>query len=234
MALYGHVTRGLAKAGLPINEYWFSLVDSVIYSFHMPLFFFLSGLFFYDSLIKRGKTGLIFEKLITVIYPYILWSLLQGLCEVLLSKYTNGELRLDQVLSFAWEPRAQFWFLYALFLVFFLCSNIYLSVKHEYFLPLVVSFGVLFVFKEYLSLIRVTDYLLANTVFFAFGVWFNEVKSYFEARSSKLALILFPLFICGQYLFHSTFGLNYRVGGLPMLLLTIISIFFISIQVKLI
>ena len=46
LVVYGHVARGVFNAGLPMDEGEFVLVDSIIYSFHMPLFFFLSGLFF--------------------------------------------------------------------------------------------------------------------------------------------------------------------------------------------
>ena len=118
LVVYGHVARGVFNAGLPMDEAEFVLVDSIIYSFHMPLFFFLSGLFFFDSLQKRGRGGLIINKIDTIAYPFIVWSLLQGLFEVALSNYTNGQVTLVEVFSLLWMPRAQFWFLYALFLVF--------------------------------------------------------------------------------------------------------------------
>jgi fucose 4-O-acetylase-like acetyltransferase len=46
LVVYGHVSRGVFNAGIKVDAELFKLVDSVIYSFHMPLFFFLSGLFF--------------------------------------------------------------------------------------------------------------------------------------------------------------------------------------------
>src|SRR5690554_6514824 len=92
LVVYGHVARGVFNAGLPMDEELFVLVDSIIYSFHMPLFFFLSGLFFYDSLMKRGTGGLIVNKVDTIVYPFIVWSLLQGFFEVALSNYTNGQV----------------------------------------------------------------------------------------------------------------------------------------------
>jgi len=46
LVVYGHSARGAQAAGLFANEHLFAVVDSIIYSFHMPLFFFLSGLFF--------------------------------------------------------------------------------------------------------------------------------------------------------------------------------------------
>ena len=81
LVVFGHVERGLISAGMvtdPASLAALMLADSVIYSFHMPLFFFLSGLFFIESLARRGRIGLLANKLDTLIYPYILWSLLQG------------------------------------------------------------------------------------------------------------------------------------------------------------
>ncbi|HAQ24881.1 MAG TPA: acyltransferase, partial [Pseudomonas sp.] len=109
LVVYGHVARGVFNAGLPMGEELYVLVDSIIYSFHMPLFFFLSGLFFYDSLVKRGTGGLIVNKVDTIVYPFIVWSLLQGFLEVILSNYTNGNVTVAEVLSLLWSPRAQFW-----------------------------------------------------------------------------------------------------------------------------
>ncbi|MGV6772632.1 acyltransferase family protein [Klebsiella pneumoniae] len=66
-------------------------LNSIIYSFHMPLFFFLSGLFFIKSIEKKGKLLLFIDKFKTIAYPYLVWSLLQGTIEVLLSRFTNSK-----------------------------------------------------------------------------------------------------------------------------------------------
>lgn len=226
LVVYGHVARGVFNAGLPMDESRYILVDSIIYSFHMPLFFFLSGLFFYDSLVKRGKTGLIVNKVDTIVYPFIVWSLLQGLIEVVLSNYTNGEVTLSEVFSLLWAPRAQFWFLYALFLVFVVCSFVYARADRRYFLPILVAFGALYVLKQDVDMGRYGNFIFGNAVFFAFGVWFNEVKAFFLARYAALTCLFGTLFVIGQYLFHVTFGLNWVTGGLPVLALATVSIFF--------
>ena len=75
LVVYGHVARGVKEAGYNFSDSLFTLVDSFIYSFHMPLFFFLSGLFFYQSFIKRGFLDLTLNKIDTIVYPYILWFL---------------------------------------------------------------------------------------------------------------------------------------------------------------
>lgn len=226
LVVYGHVARGVFNAGLPMDEDTYILVDSIIYSFHMPLFFFLSGLFFYDSLMKRGKAGLIVNKVDTIVYPFIVWSLLQGLVEVVLSNYTNGEVTLGQVFSLLWSPRAQFWFLYALFLVFVVCSFVYAKASRRFFLPILLGFGAFYVLKQDFDMGRIGNFIFGNAVFFALGVWFNEIKTFFLARYASLTLVFGALFILGQYLFHITFGLNWEVGGLPVLTLATISIFF--------
>jgi len=227
LVVYGHVARGVFNAGLPMDQDEYLLVDSVIYSFHMPLFFFLSGLFFYDSLVKRGKAGLIINKVDTIIYPFIVWSLLQGLIEVVLSNYTNGDVTLGQVFSLLWSPRAQFWFLYALFLVFVVCSFVYAKASRRYFLPLLLVFGVLYVLSRDLAVGSVGKFIFGNAVFFALGIWFNEIKAYFLARHVPLTLLLGASFVAGQYLFHVTFGLSWEVGGWPVLSLATVSILFV-------
>ena len=41
LVVYGHVARGLYSAGIDIPYELYVLIDSIVYSFHMPLFFFL-------------------------------------------------------------------------------------------------------------------------------------------------------------------------------------------------
>lgn len=228
LVVYGHVARGVFNAGLPMDGHWFALVDSIIYSFHMPLFFFLSGLFFHDALMRHGSGGLVVTKMDTVVYPFIVWSLLQGSCEVALSNYTNGQVTLGEVLAFAWRPRAQFWFLYTLFLVFVLCACVYAKAARRHFLPLLLVFALLYLLRPQLPLGYLANLLLTNTVFFALGIWFNEVKAFFERRCRELTLLFGGLFLLGQYGFHVGLGLDYQIGGPAALALATISIAFVA------
>ncbi|STU64905.1 acyltransferase [Klebsiella pneumoniae subsp. ozaenae] len=65
LVVFGHVNRGLYSAGIQLSGSSYLLTDSIIYSFHMPLFFFLSGLFFTQSLDKKGKTSFVISKIDT-------------------------------------------------------------------------------------------------------------------------------------------------------------------------
>lgn len=119
LVVYGHVLRGaigsdLVPAGLPATLLAWS--DYVIYTFHMPLFFFLSGLHVCSSL-RRAPERFIGAKIRTIAYPYLLWSVLQGGVQIVMSsRGANHPFTRDDLLAIGWRPFAQFWFLYALML----------------------------------------------------------------------------------------------------------------------
>ena len=116
LVVYGHCLRGLTVAGLIDDRSWLQVTDYVIYSFHMPLFFFVSGLFVRASM-ARGAMHFWRGKVLTILYPYVLWSLLQGSVQIALagSGVTNRTLPLSALFEIFWAPISPFWFLYALF-----------------------------------------------------------------------------------------------------------------------
>lgn len=116
LVVYGHVLRGLMSAGIVAADGVYKTIDSWIYTFHMPLFFFISGLFFCNSYSRQGPL-VIASRIDTVAWPYVTWSIIQGLLHTALSSLTNRPLGLQDVTEFLWTPRAQFWFLYVLFLL---------------------------------------------------------------------------------------------------------------------
>ncbi len=227
LVVFGHVFRGLYNAGVPIDSAIYTLIDSVIYSFHMPLFFFLSGLFFTTSLQNRGAKGLLLSKVDTIIYPYILWSLLQGFIEATLSTYTNGSVGFSDVLALLWQPRAQYWFLYALFLVFFVCSIIFRNRDYRFvlfFLPVAVM---TYVYQDLISINIYLGFISNNLVFFVVGILFGQLP--LSRIFSKPLLFggITLLFVLSQYFFHFNMDMVYSEKGYLSLLLAIISIIFI-------
>ncbi|WP_322088876.1 acyltransferase [Burkholderia sp. BCC1999] len=119
LVVYGHVLRGavssgLVPAGMPSTV--FAWVDYVIYTFHMPLFFFLSGLHVCSSL-RGAPERFIGSKVRTIVHPYLLWSVLQGGVQIAMASHgTNHPFTFGDLLAIGWRPFAQFWFLYALML----------------------------------------------------------------------------------------------------------------------
>jgi fucose 4-O-acetylase-like acetyltransferase len=229
LVVYGHVIRGLLKGDvIQANVETHMLVDSIIYSFHMPLFFFLSGLFFFKSLTSRGQKGVFFNKLDTVVYPFLVWSILQGVIEALLSRYTNGDVSLGKVFSLLWEPRAQFWFLYALFLVFAVSIVLYGSKSKKVFLPIFLLSGIAYGFQSYAPDQMHLDFLIQNFVFFAFGVWFNNIAAAIEAQPGRIAAFTLLVTLGLEYQFHFISHHTYTDRGWMSLMVALSAILFVT------
>jgi fucose 4-O-acetylase-like acetyltransferase len=116
LVVLGHTLRGLQSSSILPENASFRFVDSWIYSFHMPLFFLLSGLFA-ERRVDRSPGFFLKEKLETLAYPYLVWSTLQTLMQIALGRYTNKQTNLSDLLGILINPIMQFWFLYALFLM---------------------------------------------------------------------------------------------------------------------
>jgi fucose 4-O-acetylase-like acetyltransferase len=221
LVVYGHVARGVHSAGLPIDEELYRLVDSVIYSFHMPLFFFLSGLFFAVSLHRQGAGGLVAVKLRTVALPYLVWSILQGLVEVLLSQYTNGHVTLAEVFSLLWQPRAQFWFLYVLFFMFLGATVIYRWLPARVHGIVAVLACLAAVFAEYLPGGMPLGIVIQYFPYFAVGVLFNTLDMSNLAVTGRRVVIALAAFVAMQYAVHMV---GVGVGPVPPLAGNVLSL----------
>ncbi|EFE94128.1 acyltransferase family protein [Serratia odorifera] len=228
LVVFGHVNRGLYSAGIQFSDASYQLLDSVIYSFHMPLFFFLSGLFFAPSLNRKGKTRFIISKIDTIVYPYIIWSLLQGSIEVVLSRYTNNPSSFSDVLMLFTHPRAQFWFLYALFVIFVVATLLYKKDKFHLILPvMIVISAALYIYQNSLGNFAHFDYITRFMIFFLLGALAIRYASAIANVGMGVAGLALVAFVVLEWLFHGYLGLNYTDTGIMSLLLAIVAIAFI-------
>jgi fucose 4-O-acetylase-like acetyltransferase len=113
LVIYGHVIISSIDAGqLPPHGGWASNVF-FIYTFHMPAFMFLTGLFVQERL-QRGLGKFLRPLVPTLVWPYLVWGAI-----ALLAERLGGGLR-SQVdtsavdISLLWTPIAWLWFLWAL------------------------------------------------------------------------------------------------------------------------
>jgi len=117
LVVMGHCLGGLRAAEIveEASLAWFSFY--LIYSFHMPLFFFLTG-----SLVEirvGAQPGRFLRTNVTrIAYPYFLWGLVQTIVQLLASGLITHPISqppVELLIYMLWAPPAQFWFLYALF-----------------------------------------------------------------------------------------------------------------------
>lgn len=211
LVVYRHVYEGISRAGLSAEKYnYLEHANIIFYSFRMPLFFILSGVFIGRSLAKRTVGQLITTKFNILLYPYLLWAFLQITLQLLLSDYVNADRSLaDYGYIFVYPRRIdQFWYLYALFNV----TLLYVVTRQQLKLKLwqQLSGGLaMYLLASYAS-IRGVDLgflhdILHYYFFFALGDLISGKmldKSLYPKYSSwGLFAILLPVFIAGQYYF---------------------------------
>lgn len=118
LVVIGHAIVGLRDGSLIPKDGTLAYILNLIYSFHMPLFFFLSGIF----IARRVASGAFeFSKSSTTKLgkAYLIWlpvqMLMLGLAGSLANKPMDSSL--FDFISILWEPRYNFWFIYALILM---------------------------------------------------------------------------------------------------------------------
>lgn len=96
------------------------IIFHVIYSFHMPLFFFISGFLFSaskDTLKNKYKS--IYKKAKRLIVPYVFVGLCYAPLKLLLSQFANKPYNIHDLwkMLIGINPDGELWFLYALFVI---------------------------------------------------------------------------------------------------------------------
>ncbi len=115
LVVYGHVVHDIGIDQATTTGKILSASDLFIYSFHMPLFFFIAGCLLKKQIGKKSIYYILINKLSTLLYPYIIWSLIQGCVEMYMFRHSATPVTLHEIGSLFWAPRAHFWFLYILF-----------------------------------------------------------------------------------------------------------------------
>ncbi|MBX6360618.1 MAG: acyltransferase [Acidobacterium ailaaui] len=212
LVAYRHILIGFERAGLPIHIVLLK-ANEMFFSFRMPLFFILSGIFISKSLEKRGWLNLIKVKAKTLLYPYILWCTIQITLQILFSKYTNSDRTLHDYTYIITNPDAldQMWYLFALFNV----SVLYIILKYLLKIPALVQLGVGIIF--YYSSTKYNSGPIRDLLyfypFFALGDLVSNYllnkKFYPIYRSHGLLFGILPAFIVSQWYFLKHENIEY-------------------------
>lgn len=214
LVVYGHVARGLNSAGIGFDAY--RQIDNAIYAFHMPLFFLLAGFFFVKSA-QKGLLNYMKSKTATILYPYLIWSLIQIVIQFFASNYTNGKIDIHEVYTF-FIPRGQFWFLLALFFISLINIILYSKLGKK---GLIISSVISLIYILIKPEIEILSETINNLLFFNIGVYLFEDQSFRkQVVSGTLVLWLnIVLFIGLEYLLlkklfdSSVFDLIIAISG---------------------
>ena len=228
------ISKGLGILLIVFGHNWIVLdqkgeLFNIIYSFHVPLFFFLSGLFFNPS---RSLSSTIASKSDSLLKPYFVTLALLGVVYIIYNDsnfayfflkvlYGNGE-------TIPWTP---LWFLPHLFAVtIFSWLSIYAlhKTKISNNLKYLLLFGSLIVGITLIDLFWMRDVIFWSNKYKLPGLPFSfdiipitifyfllgySLKSYVLNFKPSLPLASFVLliFIACHYFFNNTINLNLRI-----------------------
>ncbi|OMP77300.1 acyltransferase [[Flexibacter] sp. ATCC 35208] len=214
LVLYRHIFEGISRSGVEASQFkWLENANIIFYSFRMPLFFILSGVFIGKSLAKRGMKSLIVNKFNILLYPYLLWSALQITIQICLSGLVNADRGwADYGYIFIYPRRIdQFWYLYALFNVTVLYiltkEKLRLKIWHQLVIGLAAYMYSSYVSVHHIDLGFIYD-ICHFYIFFAIGELVADQildsTKYPLYGSWGLFAALLPFFAAGQYYFLMT------------------------------
>ena len=124
LVVLGHSLGGMIDSSMLSRSGGSAFVVRCIYVFHMPLFFFLAGMFVPRSA-HRTFHDYFLNKASLIVYPYFLWSVLEGSIQYFASRYTNNHIAASDLPKIILQPIDQYWFLYTIFLMYMIYWFVY-------------------------------------------------------------------------------------------------------------
>lgn len=222
LIVYRHVLIGIQRGQIEVPEV---LVDAnmIFYSFRMPLFFILSGIFISRSLSKRSVGELGWIKFEALLYPYLVWTFIQISLQIALSGVTNSDRSWVDYTYILYQPRIldQFWYLPALFNTTIIYLFFKSKLKVSNLAQLALGVGFYFLSPYFQSISMLSDWM-EFYLFFAIGDSITHL--FFSQRSQRFfknpysLLVVVPLFIASQFYYmeklaHPDVIINYAHGS---------------------
>jgi fucose 4-O-acetylase-like acetyltransferase len=205
LVVYHHARIGIELSGVPMPEFLVT-ANIVFYSFRIPLFFLVSGLFFSRTINKLSTKKFVSIKFENLLYPYLIWAFIQITAQILLSGYTNSNRSPSDYLYIFYQPRKldQFYYLPALFNVTMICLMIKTWLKPKP-LPHLLLAASLYMVSHTMEHISILSDWMTFYIFFAIGdalsqlFFTNRLQSLFSRLSTFLIAI--PIFAIIQFIY---------------------------------
>jgi len=147
LVVFGHAIGYVSTYGDGSGESSLLMaVDRWIYSFHMPLFFFVSGYLQQISETRRLYSWrCVKSKLIALMVPYVIFSIVFWLFKFVFSKSVSNPVSIEDLLLIGIFPLSDLWFIYAI-TIFYLVRVLLVKGKIDDKLVLIVALCISVIF----------------------------------------------------------------------------------------
>lgn len=219
LVVFGHVIAKYSEPG------W---VYIIIHTFHMPLFFFISG-FLAASSMRSDPKSFMKKKIFRILVPALCWSLLFFIMKI----PSSLDYPTKVIKSFM-----DIWFLYVLFYLYIVCSIICQYKKQYVYLLIIIVIGYV-IYPFLLNSGRLFGYIveefriIREMPVFAMGLLYYDYKDRLTKKSKRLIVVIsmivyvscfvYSLFIKGHSVEYLLANENYIVRALAYQSATIIS-----------
>jgi fucose 4-O-acetylase-like acetyltransferase len=196
LVVFGHTLGGLRDSPILGNTKWLQFSIDYIYTFHMPLFFFLAGLFVARSAC-RSFYEYFLDKASVIVYPYFMWSIIEGTLQIFSARFTNNQVSSYRLLEIVYSPIDQFWFLYVIFMMYIIYWwIIYWHISNTSFLIFAIFIYVIEAIEFNVIEWSVLHSLFSLTIYFALGARARET-AWFRASPKVSGRPLLGMAIIG-------------------------------------
>jgi len=212
LVVYRHVLIGLQRSDVVVPSYLVN-ANMIFFSFRMPLFFILSGIFIGGSIAKRPFRKLLYIKFENLLYPYLVWSFIQVTLQIFLSKYTNSNRSFQDYLLILYQPRGldQFWYLPALFNTTVIYLLIKTKLKPSTWAQLALG-TILYLLAPYCQKVSMMSDWMEFYIFFALGDAisnaFLKERTFRFLQDYRTLIAVIPVFVVTQAYYLSRPAVN--------------------------
>ena len=193
----GHVISSYHETGLYKDNHLFNFTHQFVYSFHMALFYIISGFLVASGKKRCTKGKRVLQILINYGIPYVVFSAVWVVAKLLMAGHTNSAVTIKDLTLILVFPISFMWFIYALMLMQVIQVFLHSDNKAEKGLHLLAACGCYFL-QPYLARVLtefhfsdciISDFL-KNYVFFLLGVYVSEyaIKTMKNHRTIVLVL----------------------------------------------
>ena len=194
LVVLGHSVPDQASAS-GIASYPLYLMRTIIYSFHMPVFFFVAGYFMHIPL-KEGFQKFVKDKSIRLMVPYFTIGLLYFPFKLALSKFANQQINPQDIwkILIGINPDGELWFLYCLFFISILIAVLVKRVN----LGLLIGSFIIGMLSDVLNIfsIAMVSEILYFQFFFILGLYIKKYALLDYMKSAGIAFISMVVFWC--------------------------------------
>ncbi len=188
--ILGHAIEK-TSVNVNVSVFW-NVLHDVIYSFHMPLFFAISGYVYAINGQKKKNSVFIKNKILSLLVPYVIFAILVWCGKYIFSAFVSNQVTFGDLLELFMNPISFLWFIYILFFATVITKLLDSLIQNNciVFLICVAMIIIRLIIQTNVILIHG---ILLYTGFYYSGVIFYQYK---EQLTKKWVMLLVTIAYC--------------------------------------